>query len=188
LRVASHRSENIDSLQSEIRGAGKEPRIVGVDLLQGMSGGTSKVEGIGCPQMNRDGQAGEYCRNPVNYQLRKRQPINTSGFAIPLEFRHQLAQLALIDRPFPKFAMKCRDGFSLAMQAAGNGISGAECPHLFPACVSGIETDEVAGIEIEHQARSSRSSEMPIVLSVPRPVFPLASNFLKAADGLRREK
>src|ERR1035438_7201927 len=51
-----------------------------------------------------------------------------------------------------------------------------------------MQPDKVAGIKIEHQARSSRSSEMPIVLSVPRPVLPLSSNRLNAAETLRRAK
>jgi hypothetical protein len=64
-----------------------------------------------------------------------------------------------------------------------------------PPCLGGFngrqvssQAHKVACVEVEHQARSSRSPEMVMVLSVPRPVLPQSSRLLNAAAGLRRAK
>src|SRR3989442_1436903 len=78
--------------------------------------------------------------------------------------------------------MESRDTFSLAVDRAGQMVSCRQLSHGLPTAVFKVEPREVAGVEILHSARSSRSSEIVTVLSLPRRSLPLTANRSNPAD------
>src|ERR1017187_2010406 len=76
------------------------------------------------------------------------------------------------------------------MEGAGYAVGPGQGLDFSPTRIADVQPDQVAGIKVEHQPRASRSSEMPIVLSVPPdPSWPVSiSLFASGLMYLRRAK
>src|SRR5579872_1054660 len=84
--------------------------------------------------------------------------------------------------------MKRGDDLRLTVERAREIAGRGQRSNFLPSRIFCEQARQIAAVKIESQTRSSRSSEIAIVLSVPSPVTPLSSSFLKAAKSLRRAK
>lgn len=180
--------DHIRAGQAEMACGSEQTGVVRIDLFEAVFGGTGQVKSIGCAQHDGSRKRRIHTREPGNDRHGERQPSKSAQFALPVELAKQGGQVAAAKGSLPELAMECSYRLSSTMYTAGHAICPGQRADLFPSRVLYIQPRHVAGIKVNHASDSSRSSEIPTVLSVPRDSFPVAASLRKAGKSIRREK
>src|SRR5207248_2926832 len=125
---------------------------------------------------------------PFDDALRNWQPTKCPVLRIILELLKDQRQVCLRNGRFSQFPMHRRHAFGATMDRTGHLICCGETSDLFPALIFKVQTNKVRRVEIDQSGRSSRSSEIPIVQSVPPRSFPSFDSFANARETFRRAK
>ncbi len=116
-----------DAFQAKERGGGEAVAVIGIDFLEAMFGGTSKMQGVGGAEENRAGIIEKKCFHPPINRRVQRQPENSPRRRILLQLGKNTAGLLGVGRlftdlPVPtNFPVPYGDEFRPAMKTAGDG-------------------------------------------------------------------
>src|ERR1700719_3627776 len=160
--------------------------IVGINFTEAVLGRGGQMHGVGCAKEHCYWEAGEDEVETVENQLGQRQPVESARTDFVGELPQSdpiqiIRQAALAD-----FTMQRRDNFCSSMLGTSDRIRGCQLANCFKARVLVIKSHQIAGVQIVHSSRWSRSSEMIWVLSAPPSSFSMIAR--KRRLSLRRAK
>jgi hypothetical protein len=141
--------------------------VVGIDFFKTIFSGASKMHGIPCAQMQR---LCEICIGLVqtgDHDIGEWQPGECSDGAFSSKLTQKNPKHVVSESAFPEFSMKGSQCLSLPEKATGDVVCGSDLTDLLPPRILNIESDNVTGVEIDHDSDLSLSSEIMSVLSVP---------------------
>jgi len=99
---------------------------------------------------------------------RQRQPLKYPGVFIQVELGRDGLVCRCRELALAELAVRGGQQFDGPRQEARHAVDGGELPHWLPTGIGQVTTSQVAGVEVDHGMRSSRWSEISVVLSVPR--------------------
>jgi hypothetical protein len=114
----------------------------------------------GGPKINVFTQTSIGPGRPVNHRIGHGQPLKCSGLTFLFKLVQNISQFERAQNAFPELAMECSYCLNFAVQATGHMIRGCKLADLFLAFVFQIKAGQITRIEIVHNTRSSRSSEI----------------------------
>jgi len=181
-------SYHVSAEQAEAFGGGEEVVVVGVNLFETVFLGAGQMDGVACTELHRLRKARVDLAHSRNHDRRERQPLEGACVTFLVKLPEQSVQIPGIEGPFPEPAVESGQGLGASEQAAGHMVRGGHLTDSPPAGIFEVQADDVAGVEVDQEARPSRSSEITCVLSVPPRNMPRRMSLRKAGETTRREK
>src|SRR5260370_22219298 len=141
----------------------KQIYVVGINFTEAILSRGGQMHSVGCAKEHCYREAVENQVETVENRLGQRQPVervrtNFSGKLPQSDPIQMIRQATLAD-----FAMQGRDNFRSSVLGTSDRVGGCQLANCFKARIFVIKAHQIAGVQIDHSMRCSRSSQMILV-------------------------
>src|ERR1700720_741534 len=167
-----------------MRCGSKQIYIVGINFTEAVLSRGGQMHGVGCAKERCYREAGENEVETVENQLGQRQPVEGARTDFVGELPQSDPIQIIRQATLADFTMQGRDNFRSSVLGTSDRVRACQLANCFKARIFVIKAHQIAGVQIDHCRRWSRSSEMIWVLSAPPSSFSMIAR--KRRLSLRR--